>query len=918
MGVGANCDIQPILDQTALVNYILKYAMKTEKKSLAFIDAFKEILKGAARADLDVKTVCMKALNHGVADRDYTAQEVSHVLLGLPLVHMSRAHVPLSFSGSVEVLPDDDGEPTTCKKPTFVDWYTARPDEHRDVCAYEMAACYAFTTNDAYLPRLRMVFPVVKPYTPFHAGDPLSVSNIAFYKQTLMLYRPWTHESHLLHGLPPPTPSAAVPASSQQLPVPPDQVQVWHDAYHAWLLDAHKMVQRHHSAALTRHEAFAREAVARHDAKVAREEAGLPESSDDEALPDDADADPDDDMQLFRTHPRWEPPYEPDADFAVHARRLQNITLDELGGRYQARHEELAAWLTQTQANHPDPPWNPESVRDVHLSQLRDAQLRAVRIVDNEVLAHLARAPDASTDAPPPLYLTLKGAGGCGKSHVIKAITKLANIRSPGCLSPGEDQRVALIGPTGPAAFAIGGVTAHSLLSLPRAKRYAALAPARLKVLQKRLKSLRFLILDEHSMVGQKTFGCISLRLQQIKQSALPFGGVSMLIVGDEAQLPPVQDRHKFEAITMTTDSTLIAGHSAYALFLHAVILTRAYRQDATDRMYAMLSRLRDNNHNLADWDLICKRDFAQLSPEAQAPFESAVRSPCPLHIPASPLRSPFDLPRARAITVPHSTRVRSQLHFCAKKESAEAFNRERLLALDRHLVPLKAKSVGAEAVAASADNFMGLHAHLLLAIGARVMLRSNLWTAHGLTNGAMGTVYAIVYAPGSHPAAGDLPVAVVVDFDQYTGPPLHPGTRHVAVPAITVFSETLHNHQTRQQVPLQLGFATTIHKSQGLTVGPGETLTHMTVDLGDKEFAVGLTYVACSRAKSLDCLAFRPVPTLERFVRPHVPIKLKLRLIHDQEQILTAARTERHFAHLANDFYATALDTLLPSVSPT
>ena len=73
MGVGANCDIQPILDQTALVNYILKYAMKTEKKSLAFIDAFKEILKGAARADLDVKTVCMKALNHGVADRDYTA-----------------------------------------------------------------------------------------------------------------------------------------------------------------------------------------------------------------------------------------------------------------------------------------------------------------------------------------------------------------------------------------------------------------------------------------------------------------------------------------------------------------------------------------------------------------------------------------------------------------------------------------------------------------------------------------------------------------------------------------------------------------------------------------------------------------------------------------------------------------------------
>ena len=44
----------------------------------------------------------------------------------------------------------------------------------------------------------------------------------------------------------------------------------------------------------------------------------------------------------------------------------------------------------------------------------------------------------------------------------------------------------------------------------------------------------------------------------------------------------------------------------------------------------------------------------------------------------------------------------------------------------------------------------------------------------------------------------------------------------------------------------------------------------------------------------------------------------MKLRLKHDQQQILTATLTELHFAHLANDFYDTALDTLLPSVSHT
>jgi ATP-dependent DNA helicase PIF1 len=649
MGVGANCDIQPILDQTALVNYILKYAMKTEKKSLAFIDAFKEILKGAQHnAELDVHKVCLKALNHGVADRDYTAQEVSHVLLGLPLVHMSRAHVPLSFSGSVEVLADD-GEPTRAKRPSFVDWYTDRPDEPlRDMCAYELAACYAFTKNDPYLLRKRMVFPVVKPFLPFQPGDPMSASNLKFYKQTLMLYRPWRLESHLLHGMPPPTPPPASPASPPELAAPPDDDPVWHTAYHAWLPDAHKMLQRHHSAALRRHEASAREAVARHDAKVAREEAGLPSSSDEEPSSDDGDEALDDDMQLFRTRPRWAPPYEPDAEFAQHARLLANITLDDLGGRYQERHAELAQWLNVTQANNPDPAWNPDSVRDVHLSKLRGEQLLAVRIVDQEVLAHLNRAPDASTAAPTPLYLTLKGAGGCGKSHVIKAITKLANLICPGCLTPGEEQRVALTGPTGPAAFAIGGGTVHSLLSLPRKKAYSPLSPARLKELQRRLKSLCFLILDEHSMVGLKTIGCISLRLKEIKQSELPFGGVSVLIVGDEAQLPPVMDLPKFQAITMTNDSAIIHGHTVYALFVYVVILERAFRQVSTDSMYAMLTRLRDNVHDRRDWELICARDFDNLSPEAQAPFQSAVRSFLPFTAPLTVYVRPLRCLRSR------------------------------------------------------------------------------------------------------------------------------------------------------------------------------------------------------------------------------------------------------------------------------
>jgi hypothetical protein len=55
----------------------------------------------------------------------------------------------------------------------------------------------------------------------------------------------------------------------------------------------------------------------------------------------------------------------------------------------------------------------------------------------------------------------------------------------------------------------------------------------------------------------------------------------------------------------------------------------------------------------------------------------------------------------------------------------------------------------------------------------------------------------------------------------------------------------------TYSQIPLTLAWATTIHKAQGLT------LSDVRVDLGDGAFSEGQTYVALSRAKSIDGLSF-------------------------------------------------------------
>ena len=137
-------------------------------------------------------------------------------------------------------------------------------------------------------------------------------------------------------------------------------------------------------------------------------------------------------------------------------------------------------------------------------------------------------------------------------------------------------------------------------------------------------------------------------------------------------------------------------------------------------------------------------------------------------------------------------------------------------------------------------------------------MLTRNLWTEKGLCNGSMGTVVDIVYKEGDHPPA--LPIAVIVQFDDtYTGPSFRSDIpRSVPIIPQTNESDLYGSSHERQQLPLKLSWAITIHKSQGLTLGKAW------VDIGKSEKFTGLTYVALSRVRRLEDLIIEPM-TLER-----------------------------------------------------
>ena len=87
-----------------------------------------------------------------------------------------------------------------------------------------------------------------------------------------------------------------------------------------------------------------------------------------------------------------------------------------------------------------------------------------------------------------------------------------------------------------------------------------------------------------------------------------------------------------------------------------------------------------------------------------------------------------------------------------------------------------------------------------------------------------------------------------LVDFQHYTGPPfLHTHPQIVPIPPhLFELWETEGQRLSRQQLPLSLRYAMTIHKSQG------QTLSRVVIDLGKAERAVGCSFVALSRVRSL------------------------------------------------------------------
>ena len=202
--------------------------------------------------------------------------------------------------------------------------------------------------------------------------------------------------------------------------------------------------------------------------------------------------------------------------------------------------------------------------------------------------------------------------------------------------------------------------------------------------------------------------------------------------------------------------------------------------------------------------------------------------------------------------------------------EEVAKYNYNHLLKLHAPIAEVHARLSSQDAKHISAQDMLGLHPVVLLCKGARVMLTMNLWSLVGLCNGLTGTVVDIIFVESHNPP--DLPIAVLVKFDNYCGPSFANMPFCVPIPPVTATVCVGNCVHERQQLPLTLAWALTIHKSQGMT------LEKAWIDVGRKETTLGMTYVTLSRVRNLSSIIIEPM-TYDRLSSIKKVESLKYRL---------------------------------------
>ena len=164
----------------------------------------------------------------------------------------------------------------------------------------------------------------------------------------------------------------------------------------------------------------------------------------------------------------------------------------------------------------------------------------------------------------------LTGEPGSGKTHTVNEFVNW--LRASG-IEP------SVTAATGIAATHVGGMTLHSWSGIGIAESLSKADVDRIaskEHVARRIQKAKVLIIEEVSMLSAATFEMADAVCREVRRSERPFGGITVVLVGDFFQLPPIAKRGSDVAFAFA---------SPVWRELNPIVcyLTEQYRQDDAD-----------------------------------------------------------------------------------------------------------------------------------------------------------------------------------------------------------------------------------------------------------------------------------------------------------------------------------------------
>lgn len=473
----------------------------------------------------------------------------------------------------------------------------------------------------------------------------------------------------------------------------------------------------------------------------------------------------------------------------------------------------------------------------------------------------------------------LSGGAGCGKTFFVNTFTQA--VLKHYASFPGQAfnaKQILLLAPTGKAAYNIKGNTIHSALAVGGwyGRRYVPLTNDKLTQLRAKYNHVKYIFIDEISMVGNELFNSINGRLKELRGNYnSPFGGINILVIGDLFQLKPIGEKWVFEQITKdyaALDPNI--WEEKFTMFE----LTTIMRQKDDKQFAELLNRLRENNHTTNDIAQLKKRTVSvaeDLDSNYNIPHIYYLRNNAKLFNNFALNKNPEQKHILRAID--------SVLH-----GDSDDLNREILSKVSNY----------------PANNTAQLETLIRTAVNQKVDICVNVRVDDGLTNGAPATVRHVEYSTTGQRQ----PKIIWVEFeDSDAGHLTRADNRNICsrsgidkswTPIFQIFrnfkATEKHVEIQRKQFPITPAHARTIHKAQGATYQ--ELVCDFTLG---KNRPHHLHYVGLSRVCSIDKLHILNLNENAIVVDPRVTLEM--------ERLRTTSKLQIPF----NFFYNMPLKTL-------